>query len=599
VPPAVCRSPRAAVAAAALALGLAACLTSCSAGSKTRRGGASGPYVVSGDVGGAGAGVATLGRPGARPGVRADTDGSAPAAGPPWTPSVAPADAYEERNEPSTPGSPLAAAAFEALRDYYARTGRTAPLYDHRLEEAANEYARVFPEEGAPARDLADFVLRHVGIAEPFPHIAVYSVPELDAAPFAAGFAEDLPGFIGDRRNLRFAVGTAPSPGGGFRVIVAFLPGAVLLDEVPRAVKSSPKAAVSLRGRLLDSTFSAPHVVVTRPDGSVDTLRDVALPGDARAFAARVPLADGPGRYEIEVVAEGTLGPAVVALLPVWAGVAPPASIALRPGSGDGPLEPADAAERTLLGLVNDARRTAGLPPVAWSDAAAAVARAHSADMADHAFLGHTSPTSGTPEDRAAAAHLRHSVVEENVAKAYTPADAHDGLMASPGHRAVVLSRGATHVGIGVELRARAGEPPAYYVTELFLRDAPPVTPAAGAAGLATLVNDARRKAGLAPLKLDARLSALAAKGCEEHMERGRTPAETSAAVGAGFGATSADYRAIATILSVVPYLETILGSPEILDKGFVAFGTGAYEGKHPVEGSGVCIMVLLASPRK
>ena len=61
-------------------------------------------------------------------------------------------------------------------------------------------------------------------------------------------------------------------------------------------------------------------------------------------------------------------------------------------------------------------------------------------------------------------------MIYENVGRAYSVADAQRSFMSSPGHRANVLSRKATRVGVGVSIRQDAGTNPLVYVTQLFAR---------------------------------------------------------------------------------------------------------------------------------
>ena len=80
------------------------------------------------------------------------------------------------------------------------------------------------------------------------------------------------------------------------------------------------------------------------------------------------------------------------------------------------------------------------------------VARAHSRDMRDTGVVAHVSPTTGSAGDRVRAGNIKSSLVLENVARAYGVGEAEEGLMNSPGHRANILSRDATHMGLGVVL---------------------------------------------------------------------------------------------------------------------------------------------------
>ena len=105
------------------------------------------------------------------------------------------------------------------------------------------------------------------------------------------------------------------------------------------------------------------------------------------------------------------------------------------------------------------------------------MARAHSADMLAHGFVGHISPTTGSAADRLRRAHIDAARILENVARAYSPGEAERGLMASPGHRANVLDREATHLGIGVAVGPpqKDGGATALLVTQLFIRPPDPV----------------------------------------------------------------------------------------------------------------------------
>jgi uncharacterized protein YkwD len=88
------------------------------------------------------------------------------------------------------------------------------------------------------------------------------------------------------------------------------------------------------------------------------------------------------------------------------------------------------------------------LPALVLDEALRDVAFAHSTDMAEHDFFGHVSAISGDPEARLRRAGVVVSAYGENIAQADSPENAHDSLMSSPGHRAVMLDAQFTHVGI-------------------------------------------------------------------------------------------------------------------------------------------------------
>ena len=118
------------------------------------------------------------------------------------------------------------------------------------------------------------------------------------------------------------------------------------------------------------------------------------------------------------------------------------------------PLAPAapptaDPAEAEVLAAVNVQRAANGCPALAWDEALAQVARAHSADMAARDYMEHTNPDGLTPFDRAAAAGTSASA--ENIAAGQqTAAAAMESWMNSPGHRDNILNCSLTRLGVGV-----------------------------------------------------------------------------------------------------------------------------------------------------
>ncbi|WP_405534160.1 CAP domain-containing protein [Streptomyces sp. NBC_00075] len=131
------------------------------------------------------------------------------------------------------------------------------------------------------------------------------------------------------------------------------------------------------------------------------------------------------------------------------------------------PLLPGDldrtAAEVT--DLTNRERARAGLPPLATDALLTRAAQAHSTDMVVRQFYSHTGPDGSQPWDRAAAAGSTRRTIGENIACGQrSPAEVVDGWMNSPGHRANILKREFTHIGIGFAGGGKAGT----YWTQLF-----------------------------------------------------------------------------------------------------------------------------------
>jgi uncharacterized protein YkwD len=106
--------------------------------------------------------------------------------------------------------------------------------------------------------------------------------------------------------------------------------------------------------------------------------------------------------------------------------------------------------ETQMLAMLNRDRARVGLRPLAVSDPLTRAARSHGVDMFVNGYLSHTARSGSTPMDRMLASGARARMFGENLAFAADVATAHRLLMASPGHRANILSKAYHRIGIGV-----------------------------------------------------------------------------------------------------------------------------------------------------
>ncbi len=111
-------------------------------------------------------------------------------------------------------------------------------------------------------------------------------------------------------------------------------------------------------------------------------------------------------------------------------------------------LEVDDEAARLVFELLNETRAEEGVPPLAWSEGLAAVALGHAEEMYVAGYVSHLSPVTGRVEDRVAAAGIRLATLGENLALAASARAVHDGLAASPGHRANMVNPAFDRAGI-------------------------------------------------------------------------------------------------------------------------------------------------------
>lgn len=139
------------------------------------------------------------------------------------------------------------------------------------------------------------------------------------------------------------------------------------------------------------------------------------------------------------------------------------------PGTSEAAVAWEPRPEETLLvQLINEARKAAGLDPVAPDPALCLVARAHAEEMIRDGYFGHVSKMTGTPADRVRKAGVKFRAVFENLAGHPSASVAEDALMKSPGHRRNILRAGVTEVGVAYV----AGGPYGGMVVEIFVEPA-------------------------------------------------------------------------------------------------------------------------------
>ncbi|RJS59453.1 CAP domain-containing protein [Bacillus sp. PK3_68] len=108
------------------------------------------------------------------------------------------------------------------------------------------------------------------------------------------------------------------------------------------------------------------------------------------------------------------------------------------------------AFEQQVIDLTNNERQKAGLQPLKADSELSSVARKKSEDMLAKNYFSHTSPTYGSPFDMMKKFGITYRTAGENIAKGQrTPAEVVKAWMESPGHRANILNKDYTHIGVG------------------------------------------------------------------------------------------------------------------------------------------------------
>jgi len=170
------------------------------------------------------------------------------------------------------------------------------------------------------------------------------------------------------------------------------------------------------------------------------------------------------------------------------------------PSGGAIPIhEQLEDIERTLFELVNHEREREGLLPLRLSADLSALARRHSADMAESGKLSHTSVSGDTYEARLVGADLFFSGAAENVARSETPDVEliHRSLMESRDHRRNILDADFDTVGIGV---VADRETSAFFATQDFIRALEPLPSDSAETQLAGKIQGWREKRSLPKL---------------------------------------------------------------------------------------------------
>lgn len=123
--------------------------------------------------------------------------------------------------------------------------------------------------------------------------------------------------------------------------------------------------------------------------------------------------------------------------------------------------------EKEVVRLVNVERQKNGLNPLELDAELSRVARIKSQDMATKGYFSHTSPTYGSPFDMMKQFGIKYSAAGENIAMGQPSAEAVvKAWMNSEGHRANILSKNFTKIGVGY-YKGSNGSP---YWTQMFTR---------------------------------------------------------------------------------------------------------------------------------
>ena len=364
---------------------------------------------------------------------------------------------------------------------------------------------------------------------------------------------------------------------------------ALLLAERKAQVQAFPRKVekVPSRQRLcfeLRAPLTRPSVFVTRPSGAVDRLTDIARRGGT--FCAPVTF-ETNGRHALEVLGEGADGPEVAAMFSVEIGPAAAAAPGLAGLGGPEPVSPEEARAR-LLARVNALRAASGVGAMQPDPRLDAVAQAYADRMATQHFFAHVSPDGDALPDRLEQAGYAYQTSGENLGMASGPLAAHAAIEESPGHRKNLLDPAFERVGFGLARQGRDGG------SELVLVELLATPAKSGTDPLASAY--ARLTAQRAALKLpalqrSAALDDIAVRQAKAALARDdpRAPDIDSQVFGA-----LAEARTASADLYVARDLGALPPSRGLREARFSLVGIGAVRGDSPTYGKGRYWVVVI-----
>lgn len=235
----------------------------------------------------------------------------------------------------------------------------------------------------------------------------------------------------------------------------------ITIDPLPWTKKQNSSLQISgTTRREIDNVF-----IIIEPDMEIKEymfIQNMDTLSAGQSFSHNLTLSE-KGSYIIEI--NGTDGFAVVNR-PVYVGDVYP----LLPDFVDlygksAPVTSDDLATQRsyLLGKINETRANYGVEPVYIDTSLNEFAQAHSTDMAENLFVGHTGTDGRGPNDRKTDFNIK-TPTGENVALSYDLSSAHEGLMRSASHLQNIIDPDWTRVGIGI----KKGSDGYFYVTHEF-----------------------------------------------------------------------------------------------------------------------------------
>jgi uncharacterized protein YkwD len=465
---------------------------------------------------------------------------------------------------------------------------RPVPQTDGRLCAVAEAFL-VWDKKTPPDRRLWELVGRYYGLPTAPYHVFVTDVQEdvrggRSAADDPKALIEKIfeamvsPAFRGE--TARYGLATMRVRRGVTRFAFAYWDGNVALDPVARRLAPGEKATLS--GKVLGDAEN-PKLLISEVGGKLLT----PPPTPGKEFRAELACGDKAGQIRVEIRGETGGSPVVLARFPIACGAELPTTIPLEAEAW--PTETAKQ-ERKVVDLVNAERAQLGLVPVVWDEPLATIAR----DLSEALRA-----TSTFPDDIAARmkkAGIASSVVVVNPAADMAVESAYEQLANGPAYRANMLNPDVNDVGIGIVASKRPDGTPLVYLTQIFIKELPPLNVEEVRQKLRDAAAQKRKDGRLPPLSSDPLLEEAAQKyavdlaASQGELTKARKDALTTQLNGA-FKTVSVTSGAKSDPLDFAE-------EPEVTAAGKF-LGVGVATGMHPVLGRNGVYAVIIVGTRR
>jgi uncharacterized protein YkwD len=440
-----------------------------------------------------------------------------------------------------------------------------------------------WPDQDPPGEEITTFLTQHFGLPTGIVPPVISTLETEDSRNIATRIAEAIGSFSARVNAPAYGMATERIAKNRTRVVLVLQNAPFTLAPLPRRLEPGQRATVS---GTLGADLENPGVLVSDAQGRLTT----ATQPPGKDFKAELSC-DTPGRIIVEVRAEDMGNERVIATLPVACGRELPGSVPLAQGAS-WPSDPG-AQEQKVAELINAERTGAGLPALTWSEPVGKIARA----VAEATRDARTGAAQVNVVQRLGEADIQAPVVLQNPAAAWSGQVAHERLLASPTHRANIMSTEVTEGGIGVAVGTDQAGKPQVTLVQLFIKVQQPPDVAAAKRTIRESIDAKRQGEKLAPLTPDPVLERLASEYAEVVASAGGPPpkARTEALV----KELRKGYRDTVFMVDARIDLADFAEDPNALAPGKLV-GLGGALGRHPRLGKNTLFVVMIiANPLK